>query len=331
MTRSTSDLLDLVREIETLLEETLLLANEESELLAAELHRLVSSYRAEARQIADVKASDRTLYRLAVWTQLHFYRYDRRFRDRLAWQCDIALLEEIIASLKELYERILARMVFSPVEDLVLLNNSIADNLRLVAQELASVISQWDVHTREQAESDGADAANKFAETQFHCYQVYATTDGPLWPHRLPQLRRIVHNLEWLAEHLEASLSQVNGLSRQRHTLALVRARSIVYRQELSALAAARDNVDRAHALVACEARAKAIYRSYEEAFAGKSMAELDLEQLDALCEELWEIAIWTQRLGANAHIERALDSILDHLLWYERQYERIQQVQDLP
>lgn len=258
-------------------------------------------------------------FRLRLWAELNLHRYRRNFAGKPRATRDVQLLEEIGTFLERICEEMRATHERGPHLNLA---GAIADTERTV--ELARAERER-IRTARQdgTHPEQGTRLAQLANRQFELYQAGFAGQSRLSRHP-PRLQRIVAALEEIGAGM-ARLQRAGFDSKENdRNLGIVTERLAAYKKELGAMAETRKTMtveDRANALGGA---ANSVFELYRKEFAGASRADANLDNLDAIFEQLLPVALEMDDLDqSDGHDqnERNLALVLDQLMLYQREW----------
>lgn len=260
--------------------------------------------------------------RAAQWTWLIHRRYIRNFAGQSRATRDRALLAELAAEQKRLRDElaVVARRHSAGWKGDLLA--SMQRNLELYTKELGEVKTAQDSVSGERRGSMlAAHANNQFALWRKHFQKKARHT------RRVRLLKRMIAGLDETRTQMEAARD--GGLRTSSHidNLGIVSRRLGDWRSELSKIEGAVGHQGPDRIGPALGEEANLLFRQYRTEFAGKSRAQVDLDLLGDICEQLQELTRTMDdldRTWARPQNAKNRDITLDNLKQYEREWEAI-------
>ena len=281
-------------------------------------------FRREHQGIIDARAVPGALqaHRLRQWAELCMGRYRRAFAGRNRNTRDLGLLDDVRTTLEEHRERIAALHEESEALGLQGDLERIDETLGLCRTE-AGLIRQ--ARTQGTHEEQGTRYAN-LANHQFRMYGEGFAGKSRLSRSR-DRLRRITRELETIAAGMARLQSAGFSAESNDRNFKIVTERIRAYKDEASAIEEAQRSAQANERVGALANAANALFGEYREQFAGQDRATRDDEELDALIERLWPIALQMDRIDqddGDEINERNLRLVTDNLVLYTREWEAI-------
>lgn len=293
----------------------------------AMLDENLALYRAERAEIAAIRAAGPdalAAWRLAEWSEVTYLRYLRAFAGQSRQTRDDALLGEMtdlqrgwVAAMKSLTASVTEPRIAAQV-------SRAAEHLATYETERAEIpLARGALPPGERAR-----VLATLANGQFALYKVHFA--GKARTSRRPGLmRRMITALEGIHAGMETTRSL--GVVTEVHTknLALVADRLGHHRGELMAIDAARGGAAATRVAGLLGEEANAAIAEYRAEFAGQSRATRDLAKLNAVCDQLQEIAHAMRELDAERPTPantKNLGVVFEHLKVAEREFGAIRE-----
>ncbi len=284
-------------------------------------------YRTERAEIAAIRAAGPdalSAWRLAEWSEVTFLRYMRSFAGQSRQTRDAALLGEMaelqrawVGSMRALTESVSEARIAAVVA-------RAADHLATYEAERVEIpMARGTLPPGERAR-----VLATLANGQFALYKNHFA--GKSRPSRRPGLlRRMIGALEGIRKDMET----VRGLGVETDVhaknLALVVDRLAHHRGELAQIEAARGAAAATRVAGLLGEEANAAIATYRAEFAGQSRASRDLGKLNAVCDQLAELAHAMRELDADRPTPanaKNLGVVFEHLKVAEREFGAIRE-----
>lgn len=281
-------------------------------------------YREELRLIEEIQAGGPQViaaWRLVEWSELGRFRYAREYAGQNRSTRDLALLRELANEQRNHIGGIGANITARDAR-LAEQKTDMERQLSLYEGELTAIPAA----RAALSTGDHAKVLAGLANRQFSLYRTHFAEKSRA-SRRPALLRRIMGALEEIARGMEALRDL--GLRTQPHleNIQKVRERIDHHRRELNAVEQAHAQTAPATLVGLLGDDANRVFNAYRQGFAGKKRADVSLENLSELCDQLHEIARNMQETqvafptDSNA---KNLGIVLDTLKQYEREYEEI-------
>lgn len=281
-------------------------------------------YRKEHQAIIDARAVPGALqaHRLRQWAELCIGRYRRAFAGRNRNTRDLGLLDDIRSTLEAHRRRIAAMHDESASLGLEADLQRIDETLGLCRSEAERIRQARTQGTHEEQGTRYANLANR----QFRIYGDGFAGKSRL--SRLPaRLWRIVKELETIAAGMARLQSSGFVSEANDRNFKTVTERIRAYKEEAAAIEEAHHNAQTSERVGALANAANEIFKEYRDQFAGQDRATRDDDQLDALIERLWPVALQMDAVDqddGDEINERNLRLVTDNLVLYTREWEAI-------
>ncbi|MEO0600644.1 MAG: hypothetical protein AAF211_04355 [Myxococcota bacterium] len=281
-------------------------------------------FRKEHQAIMDARAVPGALqaHRLRQWAELCMGRYRRAFAGRNRNTRDLGLLEDIRTVLAAHRERIAA--LHQEAESL-----GLEADLQRIDETLGLCRTEAGIIRQARTQGDHAEQGTRYANLANFQFRIYAA--GFAQKSRLSRdparLLRIVKELETIAAGMARLQAAGYASEANDRNFKLVTESIRAYKTEAQAIEETLKNAQVSERIGALANAANALFSEYREGFAGQERSTRDEDELDAIIERLWHIALQMDAIDQDEGDEineRNLRLVTDNLVLYAREWEAI-------
>lgn len=298
---------------------------------ATRAEALRATYQQEIEQIRAARAVPYAVpaARLRLWADLARSRYSRSFAGRDRRTRDLGLLLEITGDLDRISAGMARLHESAPAQDLGASAQAVRDQVSLYRAEIEQIRASRRTGTPGEQGTRFANLAND----QFALYtRLFA--NRPRISRHPSTLERMIGSLEEILRGMRALKGSGFADSNNDRNIGIVEDRIRQYSDELGALGRARAESTVSQRSGALGSAANAVFEAYRAGFGGKARSEADPELLNTLFEEMWPVAREMDEIDANEDDDtnsRNLQLVLDSLVLYAREYDRILEARKPP
>jgi hypothetical protein len=303
----------------------------DAEELKKNVRESIDLYRDERVKIVDAKKAGPDLEEFAALgttANFVFARYRRHFAGKSRNTRDLGLLDEMLDDLTKVEKRMkdIAAKRKEPglAEDL----NLVTENLAMYKTERAGIADARGSGSQEQQ----ADTLAELANDQFKIY-----TDsfaGKSRSTRRPALlTRMIDNLRQVKAKMIALKTAGFASDQNERNIQIVNDNLSMYESELAEIKKLRASTKLIDLMGNLGAAANDVMNEYRDGFAGKNRANVDLDRLSKLADQLGEIARQMSDLGRAERNEmnmKNLSIVTDNLVMFENEYREIQKAKGI-
>ncbi|MFB6375881.1 MAG: hypothetical protein ABEN55_22825, partial [Bradymonadaceae bacterium] len=264
--------------------------------------------------------------RLATWANVEFHRYRRHFAGENRATRDVELLNEMISELQAIRSRMEQLNKGEEIEGLDQDIETVEANLDRYREERERILTARAEGTPDERASVLAVAANE----QFSIYRELFGGHNRV-TRRPALLSRVIRSLEEIRRRM-VELRDEEGLDSGENVdnIEIVEDNVSMYREELEAVEAAKEQVDADELTAQLGGAANEVFETYRDDYAGEDRSSRDLERLARMCDELYHLARQMQALDEEQGLEsnaENLSVVLENLSLYQREYDAIEDV----
>lgn len=255
-----------------------------------------------------------------------FARYGRHFAGHARATRDLGLLDEMVADLRAIKQRMREVMKKKDVAAFGRDAELVDQQLEMYVREREAIVAAQRQGTPDQRASLFASLAN----SQFDLYRIHFAGRSRL-TRRPALLQRIVERLR--QTHTAMGELQNEGLSSDQNARnkQIVAQNLDTYEAEVGEIKKARQGASMRDMMNALGAAANELFAQYGENFAGRARSEVDLTLLSSICDLLGEVSRQMadfHRVQKDDNNTKNLDIVNTQLTAYEREYALVFEAQ---
>jgi hypothetical protein len=334
ITRRVEDMDAILADANVLVEQT-----SQNRLVPDELRQQIREqrdlYRKERAAIIEAKRSGPSALAAAVAASranIQFSVYERHFAGQNRATRDLALLEDVVATLEDIRDDLQDALADGASEQAETDRGIVEGNLETYRAEIEQVrLARTQGNPNEQAS-----AMALLANSQFEIYRIQFAGRSRLG--RRPALmQRLIETLEMVEARmteLQAEALEGDSIESNARNIEIVGQRLDSYRAELNAITQARQSASLEDLIGQLGREANEVNEDYQKGFAGKTRTDVSLPEISAICDRLMEIErqmFDLDHASANPTNRRNLSIVQDSLLIYIDEFRQIRDAQAPP
>ena len=199
-------------------------------------------------------------------------------------------------------------------------------NQTLFADEIGAIAELRTEGDVSQRTSLLANDANRLFEDWGHYFSNKARLSR-----RIDRLTQMMVHLEWIADQM-TDVERVGEEGLNAKNREICAQRLSFYKKEREQIQLARGQASFDQIVLALGEAANQAFDDYRAEFAGRDRKTVQLDTLNRICEELFDLAVQMNELDlVRSHDanQQNLATVLDQLRLFQREYDTIRQVQE--
>ena len=326
-TRDASVLDGMLAQLAQVAQQAEALAGNDADALLSTLTEREQLYRTERDAIRDIQADGPDAVRAARlnnWTWVALRRYQRNYAGQRRATRDLELLVELSALQRGWNEAFAALSVRRDGGAWAETTQQMASNLELFDSEAKAV-------REARASLDPAELSRVMATVangQFNLYRRHFEGKSRR-TRRIALLERVNRNLREVLRGMQGARDAGVQTEANLGNIDRVQRRIEMHQAEAEKIRLAQATVTPAELTGMLGDDANGLFRAYREGFGGVARKDADIDKLDDLCDQLFEIGLQMEELDRRHGLPtnaRNIEIVLDNLKQFERERQRIAQ-----
>ena len=293
------------------------------------LRKQVELFESEARSIDAIQAaaSEEFLgHEYRSWVDLIFARYRRNFAAQSRSDRPLHLLKGLNTEVARVIEQLEKLEIRGANEVVTEALKTAHQNQTLFADEIGAIAEL-------RTEGDVSQRTSLLANDAYRLFEVWGHyfSNKARLSRRIDRLTQMMVHLEWIADQM-TDVERVGEEGLNAKNREICAQRLSFYKKEREQIQLARGQASFDQIVLALGEAANQAFDDYRAEFAGRDRKTVQLDTLNRICEELFDLAVQMNELDlVRSHDanQQNLATVLDQLRLFQREYDTIRQVQE--